>query len=163
MDVYITFGLRNMNIASGIKLLDEIEGAGEPAARGDSVIYNLRGFLSRGDEVPMNTLSPDDRAKLLAAQPDIFTIREGGELINFACRIGKRDAIAGIEYSLVGMKVGGFRKVKVSPHLAYRDGGLYDKIPANAVITFHIWMNRITKTKAEPSASADGVPPPAKS
>lgn len=72
-------------------------------------------------------------------------------MINFTCRIGKRDAMAGVEYSLVGMKAGGFRKVKVSPHLAYRDGGVPDKIPANAVITFHIWMIKITKQRAEPS------------
>ena len=146
-----------MNIESGIKLLEEIEGTGELASRGDSVIYNLRGFLSRGDEVHINNLSPDHRAKLLATQPDIFTIRDGCEMINYACQIGKRDAIAGVEHSLVGMKVGGFRKVKVSPHLAFRDGGVDDKIPANAVITFHIWLNKITKQKAEQAGA--GYPP----
>ena len=152
-----------MNIESGIKLLGEIEGTGEVASRGDCVVYNLRGFLSRGDEVPINNLSPDHRAKLLAAQPDIFTIRDGCELINYVCQIGKRDAIAGVEHTLVGMKVGGFRKVKVSPHLAFRDGGVDNKIPANAVITFHIWLNKITKHKAEqgvPGYRRQGPPQP---
>lgn len=134
-----------MKIKSGIKLLEEREGSGPPAENGDSVRYSVRGFLSRGDEIAINEISEDGRKKMLAAQPDAILEKDGAELINFACRIGGRDAIAGVEYSLIGMKAGGFRKVKVSPHLAYREGGAHSKVPPDAVITFHIWLNTIAK------------------
>jgi hypothetical protein len=43
-----------MKRLSGLKLLDEREGEGQPAQRGDHVIYNCRIFLNRGDEVLLN-------------------------------------------------------------------------------------------------------------
>jgi hypothetical protein len=43
-----------MKRMSGIKLLEEREGAGMPAKRGDRIVYNVRIFLSQGDEVPIN-------------------------------------------------------------------------------------------------------------
>ena len=141
-----------MNIKSGIKLLEEREGSGPPAENGDGVRYSVRGFLSRGDEIAINVIPDDRRKEMIAAQPDVIVEKDGVELINFACGIGRRDAIAGIEYSLIGMKAGGFRKVRVSPHLAYCDGDVYSKVPPNAVITFHIWLNTITKhQKIEPN------------
>ena len=41
------------------------------------------------------------------------------------------------------MKSGGYRKVRVSPHLAYRDKGLPGLIPEDAVLVFEIWMQEI--------------------
>ena len=43
-----------MKRISGLKLLDEREGAGLAALKGDRVIYNSRLFLNKGDEVPLN-------------------------------------------------------------------------------------------------------------
>ena len=43
-----------MKAKSGIKLLDDREGSGEPAKKGDKVIYNVRIHLNKGDEVPLN-------------------------------------------------------------------------------------------------------------
>ncbi len=40
----------------------------------------------------------------------------------------------------MGMKVGGYRKVHVSPHLIYRDKGIPDLIPPNAVLICEIWL-----------------------
>ena len=45
-----------MKRISGFKLLDEREGAGTPAKKGDCVVYNTRIFLNQGDEVPLNEL-----------------------------------------------------------------------------------------------------------
>ena len=59
---------------------------------------------------------------------------DGKLLINYHCALGKRDAITAIEYSLYGMKAGGYRKVKSSPHLAFREEGIPGKVPANAVL-----------------------------
>src|SRR5581483_9809753 len=41
-----------MRLRSGLKLLEEREGTGEPAGKGDRVVYNLRTYLNRGEEVP---------------------------------------------------------------------------------------------------------------
>ena len=48
--------------------------------------------------------------------------------------------MVGVEHALMGMKVGGYRKVRVSPHLAYRDTGIPDLIPPNAVLICEIWL-----------------------
>ncbi|HKB83536.1 MAG TPA: hypothetical protein VKD04_10060, partial [Burkholderiales bacterium] len=39
------------NIRPGIKLIDEREGSGRAAEEGCQVTYNLRAFLSKGEEV----------------------------------------------------------------------------------------------------------------
>jgi hypothetical protein len=39
---------------SGLKLLEEREGVGTPAKKGDRVVYNSRLFLNKGDEVLLN-------------------------------------------------------------------------------------------------------------
>jgi FKBP-type peptidyl-prolyl cis-trans isomerase len=57
--------------------------------------------------------------------------------------VGKRRAIAGIEYALIGMKPGGYRKVRLSPHVAYRDEGLTDLIPPNAVLNIELWLRQV--------------------
>ena len=45
-----------MKLASGIRLLDEVSGTGPLARKGDRVTYNLRLFLNRGDEIPLDEL-----------------------------------------------------------------------------------------------------------
>ena len=54
--------------------------------------------------------------------------------------LGCREAIAGVEHALMGMKVGGYRKVRVSPHLAYRDKGIPDLVPPDAVLIVELWL-----------------------
>lgn len=43
-----------MKRLDGVKLLDDREGEGQPAQKGDRVIYNVRLFLNKGEEVPLN-------------------------------------------------------------------------------------------------------------
>ena len=54
--------------------------------------------------------------------------------------LGRREAVPGVEHALLGMKVGGYRKVRISPHLAYRDKGIPDLIPPNAVLICDVWL-----------------------
>ena len=70
-------------------------------------------------------------------------------------RLGKRQVIAGVEQALLGMRAGGYRKVKIGPHLAYRDVGVPTRVPPNAVMIYELWMRRITKN-SEPIAGSDG-------
>ena len=46
--------------------------------------------------------------------------------------------IAGVVYALEGMAVGGYRKVTISPHLAYGETGVAGVIPPNARLTAEI-------------------------
>jgi len=47
-----------MKRMSGLKLLEEREGAGMPARKGDRIVYNFRIFLNQGGEVPSTTFRP---------------------------------------------------------------------------------------------------------
>jgi hypothetical protein len=126
-----------MNLAPGIKLLEQAAGTGAVAEKGCRVVYNLRIFLNQGDEVPLN----ERQAQNL---PDNMLRKEGDAvLVEHTITLGKRQAIAGIEYALAGMKAGGYRKVKVGPHLAYREQGLPGLIPENATLTLAIWLRHV--------------------
>ena len=126
-----------MKAKSGIKLLDDREGWGEPAKKGDKVIYNVRIHLNKGEEVPLN----ERQAEFLP--PPMLRTENGRRLVDHELILGKRRAIAGIEYALIGMKPGGYRKVRLSPHLAYRDEGLANLIPPNAVLNVELWLRQI--------------------
>jgi FKBP-type peptidyl-prolyl cis-trans isomerase len=51
--------------------------------------------------------------------------------------IGDKEMVAGFRYGLEGMRAGGTRKFRASPHLCYRDLEL-EKIPINAVLIFNV-------------------------
>ena len=129
-----------MRLKSGIKLLDERPGDGLPAKKGDRVVYNLRIFLNKGDQVPLNQ-------KQIEYLP-VTMIRtvEGDRFVDHSVTLGSREAMTGVECALLGMKPGGYRKVRISPHLAYRDEGLGDLIPANAVLIVEIWLREMMST-----------------
>ena len=97
---------------SGLVIEEAKLGAGVAAHRGDRVTGRYSGFLNRGD----------------AFQTDVIT----------SFTLGERNVIAGVEHGLEGMRVGGIRKLRVSPHLAYRDAGILGVIPPNAVLVFEI-------------------------
>ena len=101
-----------MQLKPGIQLVSESEGIGEPVKKGDRVTVRLNGWLNQGDPVQENYV---------------------GEIV-----VGSRFAIPGIEYSLEGMKRGGRRKVKISPHLGYKEAGVKDLTPGNAVLIYEI-------------------------
>lgn len=122
---------------SGLKLLEEREGAGTPANKGDRVLFNMRLFLNRGDEVLLNEMQAMHLPK------EMIRIVDGATLIDRTIVLGRREAMAGVEHALMGMKVGGYRKVRVSPHLAYRDKGITDLIPPDAVLICDIWLRDI--------------------
>ncbi len=126
-----------MKPLSGLKLLEEQEGAGTPANKGDCVVYNTRVFLNQGEELPLNTKQAEHLPK------EMVRVEGGITFIDHRTVLGRRQAIVGVEHSLIGMKVGGYRKVRVSPHLAYRDKGIPDLVPPDAVLICEIWLRDI--------------------
>ena len=130
-----------------MKLLEECEGEGTPAKKGDRVVYNTRISLSQGDEVPLNNIQAKQLPK------EMVRVEAGVTFIDHTIVLGRRRAIAGVEHALMGMKVGGYRKVRVSPHLAYRDKGVPDLIPRDAVLICEIWLRNIVG-----SSSVESLP-----
>jgi FKBP-type peptidyl-prolyl cis-trans isomerase (trigger factor) len=130
-----------MKRLSGLKLLDEREGEGQPVQNGDRVIYNCRIFLNKGDEVTLNAKQVDQLPK------DMIRVVGGELFVDRKTVLGSRQTIAGVEHALMGMKAGGYRKVRISPHLAYRDAGIPDLISPGAVLVVEIWL-RATIEKA---------------
>ena len=104
-----------MEIKPGVKLLDEREGHGESIKKGDRIRVRLNGWLTKGECIQKDFVGEF-----------VFGSRKTGQLIS------------GITYSLSGMRPGGTRKVRISPHLAYRDVGVKDLIPPNAVLIYKI-------------------------
>jgi hypothetical protein len=132
-----------MTRISGLKLLEEREGVGMPAKKVDRVMFNMKLFLNKGDEIPLN----ETQAKHLPKE--MIRVVEGLTFIDRTIVLGRREAIAGLEHTLMGMKAGGYRKVRISPHLAYRDKGIPDLIPPDAVLICEIWLRDIVS--AHPS------------
>jgi FKBP-type peptidyl-prolyl cis-trans isomerase (trigger factor) len=130
-----------MKRVNGLEWLEEREGEGRPAQKGDTVVYNTKIFLNRGDEVPLN----DQQAQYLPKE--MIRVEGAVTLVDHKTILGRRQAIAGVEQALTGMKAGGYRKVRIGPHLAYRDKGIPDLIPPNAVLTVEIWLREIVEER----------------
>lgn len=128
-----------MKRLSGIKLLEGREGEGRPVEKGDRIVYNTRIFLNQGEEVPLNDIQAKQVPK------EMIRVVDGVTFIDHTIVLGQRQAIAGIEHALIGMKAGGYRKVRISPHLAYREKGIPDLIPADAVLVVELWVRNVCK------------------
>jgi FKBP-type peptidyl-prolyl cis-trans isomerase len=126
-----------MKRISGLKLLDEREGDGPSAQKGDRVMFHMRLFLNKGDEIPLN----ETQAKHLPKE--IIRVVDGMTFVDRTIVLGQREAIAGVEHTLMGMKAGGYRKVRISPHLAYRDKGIPDLVPPDAVLIVELWLREV--------------------
>lgn len=97
---------------SGIKILSDTVGTGPEINKGDRIRLRYSVQFSRGEY-------------LVQDQEHNFTV-------------GYRDSmVAGFRYGIEGMRVGGHRKFKASPHLCYRDLESPD-IPKNAVLVFEV-------------------------
>jgi peptidylprolyl isomerase len=127
--------LKPREIISGLELIEDRPGTGPPAEMGDTVVYNLRIYLNRGDEVLVNEVQAEQ--SFPEATVESF---DGRPLVRHRLTLGKRKAIAGVEKTLAGMMAGGYRRVRVSPHLAYGQSGVPGLIPGNAVLLIELWM-----------------------
>lgn len=116
-----------MWIKKGVKLIEETPGDGTPVRRQAIYVLAIRITLNKGDIIKSanRCLSHtiDDNLKL--HDDGFFESR---------IRIDRENLIDGIFYAVDGMKVGGYRKVAISPHLAYREKGIPGVIPENAKV-----------------------------
>jgi FKBP-type peptidyl-prolyl cis-trans isomerase len=135
-----------VQLDKGIELLDERQGDGAVAAKGDTVVYNVRIFLRRGEEVRVDARSIESyRSSLRIRRIDDI------EVIDHTTTLGKRRPVAAIEKSLYGMRGGGYREVLASPHLCYGEAGRPGLIPRNAMLRIQIWLREVDpSTRSEP-------------
>ena len=102
---------------NGLKMQDIIVGAGQEAKSGDMIAAHYTGTLNDGTKFD----SSYDRG-----QP-------------FAFVLGGREVITGWDLGVVGMKVGGKRKLIIPPDLGYGSRGAGGgRIPSNATLFFEI-------------------------
>lgn len=104
-----------------LKIEDLIIGEGEEAKEGDAVAVNYFGTLEDGKKFD----SSYDRGN-----PFTFTLGEG-------------EVIKGWDQGLIGMKVGGKRRLTIPPELAYGEEGAGEAIPPNATLVFEVELLKV--------------------
>ena len=113
----------------GVELLDDTAGDGAPVKPHASYDVRLRMWLSRGDAVRWN-FSPGAH--------EGARVEDEGTTLFTRLRIDRESMFAGLRYGVDGMRVGGIRRLRVAPHLAYREAGVPGVIPANAVLVVEV-------------------------
>ena len=63
--------------------------------------------------------------------------------------LGRRQAIAGVEHALIGMKVGGPSERPRESHLAYGDKGIPALILPGAALMCEIWLRNIENLSSD--------------
>jgi hypothetical protein len=110
---------------SGIEVLEDIPGNGAAVKRHCWYQIKLKLWLHQGDPVRWN--SP------WGTSPAI--LKDNGETLVTHLRVDREQLFAGLFYGCEGMNVGGKRKLRIAPHLAFREQGVPGVIPANALLT----------------------------
>jgi hypothetical protein len=116
-------------LRSGLTLLTDIPGDGDPVRRRHCYLIRLRLRLNKGQAVRWETAwGPIDAARL----------EDNGETLITEVRIDRRSLVNGLFYGVEGMRIGGTRRLEIAPHLAYGDLGVPGVIPPGAVLTAEI-------------------------
>lgn len=102
--------------ASGMYVQDLIPGTGGVATRGRSVVVRYTGWLPNGKQF------------------------DSGEI---SVTLGTNKTIAAWEEGLLGMRVGGKRRLVVPPNLGYGARGAGDDIPPNSVLVFDMEVTSV--------------------
>lgn len=116
-------------LRSGLTLLTDIPGTGEPVRRQHLYRIRLRLQLNRGEAVRWPTpWGPVGVARL----------EDDGETLITEVRVDRRSLVSGLFYGMDGMRVGGTRRLEIAPHLAYGEQGVPGVIPADAVLVAEV-------------------------
>lgn len=94
---------------SGVKLLADTPGTGVAIERQRVYLVRLKMWLNKGDPIKWN--SPwglVDRARL----------EDDGETLIADLRIDRENLMSGLFHGVDGMRIGGTRRLRISPHLA---------------------------------------------
>ena len=115
--------------ASGLTLLGDVPGSGAPVRRQHHYRIRLRLWLNQGQAV---------RWQMAWGPVGIARLEDDGATLITEVRIDRRSLVNGLFYGVEGMHVGGMRRLKIAPRLAYGERGVPGIVPPNAVITAEI-------------------------
>jgi hypothetical protein len=116
-------------LRSGVTLLVDLPGTGEPVRRQQRYRIRLRLWLDNGESVRWTSAwGPADAAR----------VEDNGETLIANVRIDRRSLIGGLFYGVEGMQIGGTRRLEIAPHLAYGDRGVPGIVPAGARLTAEV-------------------------
>jgi FKBP-type peptidyl-prolyl cis-trans isomerase len=124
------FALALLSQGGGLVIKDIKVGTGVGAKTGDALTVNYVGTLTNGTKF--------DSSKDPGRTP-------------FDVTLGAHQVIPGWEQGLLGMKIGGTRKLVIPPSLAYGDRGAGGVIPPNATIIFMVDLLKINGKGAPPA------------
>jgi len=113
----------------GLELLEDAPGEGALVKPHGNYEVRLRMWLSRGDPVRWNASTVVHEGA---------RIEDEGTNLYIQLRVDRESMFAGLRYGVDGMRVGGTRRLRVAPHLAYRDAGVPGVIPANAILVVEV-------------------------
>ena len=132
----------HQRLRSGLTLLVNVDGAGEPVRRQHNYRIRLRLWLNRGQPVRWTgAWGPVGVARL----------EDDGATLVTEVRVDRRSLVSGLFYGLDGMRVGGTRRLEISPHLAYGGRGVPGVIPSGAVLTAEVTVLAPTLPSEPPS------------
>lgn len=114
----------------GVEILSETEGSGELIEKGSSYIMKMQMWLNKGDPVVWTNISTE--------HPGYVQLSDDRTIITKKFRVDRENLINGIFYGIQGMKVGGTRRLKISPQLAYGEKGIEGIIPPNALLIVEV-------------------------
>jgi len=100
----------------GVVVEDLVVGGGQVARKGNGVGLYYKGWLQNNSKV---------FDSCLAGKP-------------FKFKLGSGHVIAGWDKGVVGMKVGGKRRLTISPRMGYGSSGAPPRIPPNATLVFEV-------------------------
>ncbi|MFZ1074921.1 MAG: FKBP-type peptidyl-prolyl cis-trans isomerase [Minisyncoccia bacterium] len=115
---------QTITTADGLQITDESVGQGPAAAAGDTVTVQYVGSLTNGT---------------------VFDASANHGSQGFTFPLGAHQVIAGWDEGVVGMKVGGKRKLVIPPSLGYGAAGAGGVIPPNATLVFEVEVVKIQK------------------
>jgi hypothetical protein len=124
-----TMPRHRQRLRSGLTLLADVPGDGEPVRRQHNYRIRLRLWLNKGEAV---------RWPRAWGPVGVARLEDDGTTLLTEVRIDRRSLVSGLFYGVEGMRVGGTRRLEIAPHLAYGDRGVPDVIPAGAVLVAEI-------------------------
>lgn len=112
---------KTTNVGENLKIEDIVVGTSDEAISGKKVTVHYTGTLIDGTKFDSSL----DRGT------------------SFTFNLGAGEVVKGWDQGLVGMKVGGKRKLTIPPSLGYGEAGAGDTIPPNATLVFEIELLKV--------------------
>ena len=115
-----------MPTVNQLQITDEVVGTGAVAAAGDTVTVNYVGSLTDGT---------------------VFDASANHGTAGFTFTLGAGQVIKGWDEGIVGMRVGGTRKLVIPAALAYGSQAVGNVIPANSTLVFTVELLKVQAPK----------------